>query len=58
MVEYENKMATTTVKDVVTAIIPEPEPEIEFKRGNYRIRKNGRLMKFATREEAEEALAE
>jgi hypothetical protein len=58
MVEYENKMATTTVKDVVTAIIPEPNSEIELKRGSYRIRKNGRLMKFATREEAEEALAE
>jgi len=60
MVEYENKMAKTTVKDVVTALVTksEPESEIEFKRGNYRIRKNGRLMKFATREEAEEALAE
>ena len=58
MVEYENKMATTTVKDVVTAIIPKPNSEIEFKRGNYRIRKNGRLLKFATREEAEEALGE
>jgi hypothetical protein len=58
MVEYENKMATTTVKDVVTAIIPKPNSEIEFRRGYYRIRKNGRLMKFATREEAEEALAE
>ena len=56
MVEYENKMATSTVKDVVTAIVA--EPEIELKRGSYRIRKNGRLMKFATREEAEEALAE
>jgi len=56
MVEYENKMATTTVKDVVTAIVA--EPEIEERRGKYRIRKNGILMKFATREEAEEALAE
>ena len=58
MVEYENKMAKTTVKDVVTAIGTESKPEIEFRRGQYRIRKNGRLMKFATREEAEEALAE
>ena len=58
MVEYENKMAQTTVKDVVTAIIPEPNPEVKFYRGQYRIRKNGQLMKFATREEAEEALAE
>ena len=58
MVEYENKMAKTSVKDVVTAIVTEPELEIEFRRGQYRIRKNGRLMKFATREEAEEALAE
>ena len=62
MVEYENKMAQTTVKDVVEAIIPETESEseseIEKRRGWYRIRKQGRLMKFATREEAEEALAE
>ena len=58
MVEYENKMAKTTVKDVVTAIVTEPESEIEVRRGKYRIRKNGKLMKFATREEAEEALAE
>ena len=56
MVEYENKMAQTTVKDVVAAIVP--EPEIEVRRGRYRIRKNGKLMKFATREEAEKALAE
>ena len=56
MVEYENKMATTTVKDVVTAIIP--ESKIEERRGKYRIRKNGQLLKFNTREEAEEALAE
>ena len=56
MVEYENKMATTTVKDVVTAITT--EPEIEVRRGKYRIRKNGILLKFDTREEAEEALAE
>ena len=58
MVEYENKMAKTSVKDVVTAIVTEPESEIEVRRGLYRIRKNGRLLKFATREEAEEALAE
>ena len=56
MVEYENKMATTTVKDVVTAIIT--EPKIEVRRGKYRIRKGGQLLKFDTREEAEEALAE
>ena len=58
MVEYENKMATTTVKDVVTAIVTNSEPEIEVRRGKYRIRKNGQLLKFDTREEAEEALAE
>ena len=56
MVEYENKMAQPTVKDVVEAIIP--ESEIEVRRGKYRIRKNGKLLKFDTREEAEEALAE
>ena len=58
MVEYENKMAKTSVKDVVTAIVTNSEPEIEVRRGKYRIRKNGILMKFDTREEAEEALAE
>ena len=58
MVEYENKMAQTTEKDVVEAIIPEPNPEVKFYRGQYRIRKQGKLMKFATREEAEKALAE
>jgi hypothetical protein len=60
MVEYENKMAKTSVKDVVTAIVTKskPEPEIEVRRGKYRIRKNGQLLKFDTREEAEEALAE
>ena len=58
MVEYENKMAKTTVKDVVTAIVTNSEPEIEVRRGKYRIRKNGQLLKFDTREEAEEALAE
>ena len=58
MVEYENKMATTSVKDVVTAIVTNSEPEIEVRRGKYRIRKGGQLMKFDTREEAEEALAE
>ena len=58
MVEYENKMAKTTVKDVVNKIITKPEPEIEVRRGKYRIRKNGQLMKFDTKEEAEEALAE
>ena len=58
MVEYENKMATTSVKDVVTAIVTNSEPEIEVRRGKYRIRKNGQLLKFDTREEAEEALAE
>ena len=58
MVEYENKMAKTSVKDVVTAIVTNSEPEIEVRRGKYRIRKNGQLLKFDTREEAEEALAE
>ena len=58
MVEYENKMAKTSVKDVVNAIVTNSEPEIEVRRGKYRIRKNGQLLKFDTKEEAEEALAE
>ena len=58
MVEYENKMAKTSIKDKVTAMVTKSEPEIEVRRGKYRIRKNGQLLKFDTREEAEEALAE
>jgi len=58
MVEYENKMAKSSVKDIVTALVTKSEPEIEVRRGKYRIRKNGQLLKFDTREEAEEALAE
>ena len=58
MVEYENKMATTTLKDKVVAMVTKSEPEIEVRRGKYRIRKNGQLLKFDTKEEAEEALAE
>ncbi len=54
MVEYENKMATTTEKEEKIDF----DSEIEVRRGWYRIRKQGRLMKFATREEAEKALAE
>ncbi len=54
MVEYENKMATTTKKEEKIDF----DSEIEVRRGWYRIRKQGRLMKFATREEAEKALAE
>ena len=58
MVEYENKMAKYSVKDIVTALVTKSEPEIEVRRGKYRIRKNGQLLKFDTKEEAEEALAE
>ena len=58
MVEYENKMAKSSVKDIVTALVTKSKPEIEVRRGKYRIRKNGQLLKFDSREEAEEALAE
>jgi hypothetical protein len=54
MVEYENKMAQTTEKEEKIDF----DSKIEVRRGRYRIRKNGKLMKFATREEAEKALAE
>ena len=54
MVEYENKMAQTTKKEEKIDF----DSKIEVRRGWYRIRKQGRLMKFATREEAEKALAE
>ena len=54
MVEYENKMAQTTEKEERIDF----DSKIEVRRGQYRIRKQGKLMKFATREEAEKALAE
>ena len=56
MVEYENKMAQTTEKE--EKIDFDFDSKIEVRRGWYRIRKQGKLMKFATREEAEKALAE
>ena len=54
MVEYENKMAQTTEKEEKIDF----DSKIEVRRGQYRIRKQGKLMKFATRKEAEKALAE
>ena len=55
MVEYENKMAFTAKKEEEKINF---DSEIEVRRGKYRIRKNGQLLKFDTREEAEKALAE
>ena len=54
MVEYENKMAQTTEKEEKIDF----DSKIEVRRGKYRIKKQGKLMKFTTREEAEKALAE
>ena len=56
MVEYENKMAFTAKKEEEEKI--DFDSEIEVRRGKYRIKKEGKLMKFATRKEAEKALAE
>ncbi len=55
MVEYENKMAFTAKKEEEKIDF---DSEIEVRRGKYRIKKQGKLMKFATRKEAEKALAE
>ena len=55
MVEYENKMAFTAKKEEEKINF---DSEIEVRRGKYRIKKGGKLMKFATRDEAEKALAE
>ena len=55
MVEYENKMAFTAKKEEEKINF---DSEIEVRRGKYRIKKDGKLMKFATRDEAEKALAE
>jgi hypothetical protein len=57
MVEYENKMAFTAKKEEEEEKI-NFDSEIEVRRGKYRIKKGGKLMKFATRDEAEKALAE
>ena len=56
MVEYENKMDFTAKKEEEEKI--DFDSEIEVRRGKYRIKKQGKLMKFATRKEAEKALAE
>ena len=40
------------------SIIINTAPEIEERRGKFRIRKNGKLFKFDTKEAAEKALKE
>ena len=60
MVEYETKMAvpkSDPVSDGDSRII-NTAPEIEERRGKFRIRKNGKLFKFDTKEAAEKALKE
>jgi hypothetical protein len=69
MVKYTNKMSVPAedpinVGEEFAPKISDPEehaapaPDIEFRRGWYRIRINGRLHKFHTKEEAQEALNE
>lgn len=58
MVEYETKIAVPKSDPVSDgdSIIINTAPEIEERRGKFRIRKNGKLFKFNTKEEAEKAL--
>tara|TARA_X000001382_G_scaffold127665_1_gene115885 strand:- start:413 stop:595 length:183 start_codon:yes stop_codon:yes gene_type:complete len=60
MVEYETKMAVAKSDPVSDgdSIIINTAPEIEERRGKFRIRKGGRLLKFDTKEAAEKALKE
>jgi len=60
MVEYETKMAVAKSDPVSDgdSIIVNTAPEIEERRGKFRIRKNGKLLKFDTKEAAEKALKE
>lgn len=60
MVEYETKMAVAKSDPVSDgdSIIINTAPEIEERRGKFRIRKNGKLLKFDTKEEAQKALKE
>ena len=57
MVEYETKMAVPSSKSEEAPAV-EATPEIEERRGKFRIRKNGKLFKFNTKEEAQKALEE
>jgi len=57
MVEYETKIAVPSSKSEEAPAV-EATPEIEVRRGKFRIRKNGKLLKFDTKEAAEKALKE
>jgi len=57
MVEYDTKMAVSSSKAEEAPVV-EATPEIEERRGKFRIRKGGRLLKFDTKEAAEKALKE
>ena len=58
MVEYETKIAVPKSDPISDgdSIIINTAPEIEERRGKFRVRKNGKLFKFDTKEEAEKAL--
>jgi uncharacterized membrane protein len=60
MVEYETKIAVPKSDPVSDgdSIIINTAPEIEERRGKFRIRKGGKLLKFDTKEAAEKALKE
>ena len=60
MLKYETKMAVPKSDPVSDgdAIIINTAPEIEERRGKFRVRINGKLYKFNTKEEAQKALKE
>ena len=60
MVEYETKIAVPKSDPISEGdkIVYNTPPEIEERRGKFRIRKNGKLFKFDTKEAAEKALKE
>ena len=60
MLKYETKIAIPKSDPISEgdSIIINTAPEIEERRGKFRIRKNGKLLKFNTKEEAQKALEE
>ena len=54
MVEYETKIATPASESVTQV----KKPEIQERRGKYRVRIAGRLLKFETKAEEEKSLEE
>ena len=60
MIDYSTKIAIPSSDPVNAgeAIVVNTTPKIEERRGKFRIRKNGKLLKYNTKEEAQKALDE